>query len=261
MRISSRITSVGKNWWPQFPRIDLAACFPKVNGVEQFDESEFRRQVRTCPQIQMSSDDHGAPCAFAAILIASVNDWLDATDTSDETTSKPKIQRQLMRRLERGKSSYVRIDITGVAVPHKSRRVRSTRIRVTTKSNNVVQSCRFERDFAMIIADFCRGYSRRYVERGDPPLVFAPETETLLAELHERTEAEYRREAVRRANDCRLLCASHRNGFCSPCKPYCPHFRAGSCVALDPDDTTTPLPPPPDDLASCGQTERKTKNE
>lgn len=129
------------------------------------------------------------------------------------------------------------------------RRVCSTRIRVITKSNDVVQSCRFERDFAMIIADFCRGYSRRYVERGDPPLVFAPETETLLAELHERTEAEYRREAVRRANDCRLLCASHRNGFCSPFKPSCPHFRTGSCVALDPDDTTTPLPPPPPEAA------------
>ena len=82
----------------------------------------------------------------------------------------------------------------------------------------------------MMVADFCRCYSRMFVERGDPPLIFSPETLTLLDELHDRTEREREAERVKEANIMRHKCERLVNGFCSPCKFDCPHFKAGKCV-------------------------------
>ena len=49
---------------------------------------------------------------------------------------------------------------------------------------------RFDRDCALILADFCRAYSRKFEERGDPPLLFASETQALLEDLRARTKDE-----------------------------------------------------------------------
>ncbi len=134
MRITTKIVSWGKSWFPMFPRIDLDACYPKKSdGTEaEFDEGNFCSQVRKNPMILMSSDDHGAPCAFAAILIASMNDWLDANDVDDNGEKARKTTARINRRLEHGNHSYCRVDITSAAVPHNGTIVRGVKVNITT---------------------------------------------------------------------------------------------------------------------------------
>lgn len=223
MRITLRITSAGDCWSFGVPKIDLARCYPKdADGVEQFDEAEFRAQVRDCRAVQIGSDDRGPVCAFGALLLASVGEWLTDND-KNAGGDKAKAARRIAARERRGASASVRIDLRNVAVRHKGRDVLTAAVRIRNDDNGVVAAERFDRDCAMIIADFCNQYSSRFVAKGDPPLLFADETANLVKELHarrERDEAEARR----------LSCERQRGGFCSPIRPDCPHYRNGKCV-------------------------------
>lgn len=233
MRITARIMAAGECWRPRWPRIDLVKCFPKVDGKEFFDEDEFRRQVKDNPMIQLSSDDKGTPCAFGAILIASVNDWLDDNDKSnDGERTRERIKKRLDRQLERGRVSFVRVDISGKAIEWEKRIVKVAKIKITTDDKGVIEVHKYERDFAMIIADFVRCYSKRYVDRGDPPLMIAEETALLMKELHERTVEAERHERIRKLNGERRFCKSHCHGFCSPPKFDCPCYKNGRCVEV-----------------------------
>ncbi len=69
--------------------------------------------------------------------------------------------------------------------------------------------------------------------RGDPPLVFTEETQKLLAELHERKERDEEEKRVKEANIMRHKCERLVNGYCSPCKFDCPHYRAGKCEDIE----------------------------
>lgn len=190
MRITFRITSAGDCWSFGVPKIDLARCYPKnADGAEQFDEAAFRAQVRDCRTVQIGSDDRGPVCAFAALLLASVGEWLDDNDRNDghdEIVSRA--ARSIRRRVRRGASATVRVDLSNTTVWHNGRALQTVRVRIRHDDRGVVAAERFDLDCALVLADFCRSYSRRFVERGDPPLIFAPETESLLAELHARTE-------------------------------------------------------------------------
>ena len=189
MRITLRITSAGDCWSFGVPKIDLARCYPKnADGAEQFDESAFRAQVRDCRTVQIGSDDCGPVCAFGALLLASVGEWLDDNDRNDghdETVSRA--ARSIRRRVRRGASATVRVDLSNTTVWHKGRALQTVRVRIRHDDRGVVAE-RFERDCALVLADFCGSYSRRFAERGDPPLVFAAETQRLLDELHARAE-------------------------------------------------------------------------
>ncbi len=80
----------------------------------------------------------------------------------------------------------------------------------------------------MILADFCRCYSNKYVNRGEPPLVFTENTKKLISDLHELTVEADRRDANRN----RTNCERHKGGFCAPSKFDCPHYKNGRCVEI-----------------------------
>lgn len=223
MRITLRITSAGDCWSFSVPKIDLARCYPKnADGAERFDEAEFRRQVRNCRAVQIGSDDRGPVCAFAALLLASVGEWLDDNDRN-AGGDKAKAARRIAARYRRGASAVVRIDLRNVAVRHKGRDVRTVCVRIRHADNGVVAAERFDLDCALVIADFAATYSRKFVERGDPPLLFSDETANLVKELHARRARE-------EAEERRRACERNAGGFCSPIMPGCPHYRNGKCV-------------------------------
>jgi len=224
MRITTKITSWGKSWFPSFPKIDLDSCYPKdENGEDVFDEANFRQQVRVNPLIQMASNDCGAPCAFGAILIQSVNDWLNDNNEEETDEHSKKIRARINRRIENGNYSYCRIDITGVIIEWQKKLVRGVKVNIITKQNDAFESHLYEHDFAMIVADFCRCYSNKYVNRGDPPLVFTESTQKFIDDLRELTEEGERLEDNRN----RVNCPNYHCGQCSPCKFDCKHYADG----------------------------------
>ena len=240
MRISIRIASNQDCWHPRFPTVDLAKCYPKdASGKTRFDESEFVRQISAFDYVMLSDKDSGTPMAFAAILIASVNEWLE--DNGKDVDADPnvaKISSRLNRNLKRGSYSFVRLDITGVRVVWKGKTVRGTKVRITTNDNDVFERNPFEHDFAMILADFCRCYSNLYVSRGEPALVFSPETQALIKELHDLTVEKNEADRIRKSNESRFTCKNHRCGYCTsdaegnPPDFNCEHYRNGKCVEV-----------------------------
>ena len=240
MRISIRIVSNHDCWHPRFPTVDLAKCFRKdASGKPHFYESEFIRQISAFDYVMLSDKDSGTPMAFAAILIASVNDWLE--DSGKEVDADPKVAKissRLKRNLKRGSYSFVRLDITGVRVFWKGKTVRGAKVRITTNDNDVFESHPFEHDFAMILADFCRCYSNLYVSRGEPALVFSPETQALIKELHDLTVEKDEADRIRKSNESRFTCKNHRCGYCTsdaegnPPDFNCEYYRNGKCVEV-----------------------------
>ena len=229
MRLTFHVTTSGDCWTVDVPRVTLADCYPKdEQGVEQFDESAFRRQVAGSPRVMIASDDRGPVCAFAAMLLASIGAWLDDNDKFDGSREMQRVNATFQSRVRRERFAAVRVDLANARVEWKGRTLNTVRVRVRHAELANVGSP-FEVDAAMMVADFCNEYSRRFVERGDPPLVFSPETEALLAALHERTECEREAERVKNANINRHKCERLVNGYCAPCKFDCPHFKAGKC--------------------------------
>lgn len=192
MKVMIRVTTSGDCWAPEVPHVDLAACFPHgPDGEERFDEAAFRAQVKDCRAVQFASDDRGPVCAFAALLLASFGEWMADNDRNDGSSSAvSRAARTIRQRVRRGASASVRVDLANAAAGWKGRRFRTVRVRIRPDDRGVVAAERFDLDCALVLADFCRSYSRRFVERGDPPLIFAPETESLLAELKSRTKEE-----------------------------------------------------------------------
>ena len=236
MRITLRITSAGDCWSFGVPKIDLARCYPKnADGAEQFDEAAFRAQVRDCRTVQIGSDDRRPVCAFGALLLASVGEWLDDNDRN-AGGDKAKAARRIAARERRGASASVQIDLRNTRVSHKGRDVRTVCVRIRYRDNGVVAAERFDRDCALIVADFCATYSRKFVERGDPPLFFEQQTLGLLEELHARRIREDEAERIEISNQRSLSCERQRGGFCSPAKFDCPHYKDGRCVSLAKED-------------------------
>jgi hypothetical protein len=232
MRLTFRVTTSGDRWHVDVPRVTLADCYPKdEQGRETFDEAAFRRQVANTPRVMLSSDDRGPVCAFAAMLIASLGEWMDDADKFDGSDRMKRVAASMSSRVKREKFAAVRVDLSNALTAHKGGTFQTVRVRIRHADLGNVGNP-FQVDCAMMVADFCRCYSRMFVERGDPPLIFSPETLTLLDELHDRTEREREAERVKTANIMRHKCERLVNGFCSPCKFDCPHFKAGKCVDI-----------------------------
>ena len=230
MRLTFHVTTSGDCWSVDVPRVTLADCYPKdEQGRETFDESAFRRQVANSRNIMISSDDRGPVCAFAAMLLASLGEWMNDADKFDGSDRMKRVAASMSRRVKREKFAAVRVDLSNALTAHKGGTFRTVRVRIRHDGLDSVGTP-FELDCAMMVADFCRCYSRMFVERGDPPLIFSPETDALLAALHDRTEREREAERVKTANIMRHKCERLVNGFCSPCKFDCQHFKAGKCV-------------------------------
>lgn len=229
MRISLTVTSSGDCWSVGLPKVRLADCFPSSGDgkAERFDEAAFRRAVAKSRAVQFASDDRGCVCAFAALLIASLGEWMDDNDRNgdDATADVRRAVRSIASRFKRGVSANVRIDLSAVVYtpPGGLRSFRTVKVRIRHDDMGFPAAVRFDRDCALVVADFCQCYSRKFVERGDPPLVFTPETEDLLAELHVRT-----------ANADRRTCERNLGGYCSPPKFDCPHYRDGKCADICP---------------------------
>lgn len=240
MKITAKITSANNTWFPTWPKVPLAECYPGEPGNERFDENVFRSYIKDQPGVMVGSDDTGSPLALAAIIIQSVNDWLEDNDKGDDgKPGRDRARERLNKRLERGNVSYCSIQFTQHIVEHEGRRVRGVRIKITTDDAGVVETRKFEREFAMVLADFVRCYSARAVSRGEPPFVLTPETEVYLHELHDITSKVEHDEAVARINADRQACWRNRCGLCSPCRFDCVCNRAGRCADI-PDDFAFP---------------------
>lgn len=231
MRITLRVTQAGDCWSFTPPKVDLPACYPKdENGVERFDEAEFRRQIANESCVQIGSNDSGLALAFAAIFCSSLNDWLDDNTHGDEDSPRmERVRARLAAKAERKNFAAVRIDFANADVDSKGKRVRTLRIRIRADQRDTV-GFPFATDCALLVADFIEGFSRRYTEKGDPPFVYADETRALLDELHRRTAEDEAERKRKEANINRHKCERLVNGFCSPCKFDCPHYRSGKCV-------------------------------
>ena len=244
MRLTFTVTSAGRCYSiGGLPRVRVAECYPdrRDGRGEQFDEAAFRAAVKDCRSVQFAADDRGCVCAFAALLCASLGDWMEDMDRDDGTDADvTRAARSIKARAKRGVSARVRVDLTAATVETKPGRLfRTVRVRIRHDDLGVPSADRFDLDCALIVADFCLSYSRRFVERGGPPLVFAPETEALLIELRRRTEAGERRRKVKEANIARHRCERLTGGeYCSPCRFDCPHFHGGKCRDITEADLT-----------------------
>ncbi len=194
MRITLTVTSAGDCWAiGGLPRIDLKKCYPVGAHGERFDENAFRSAVRNHHNIQFSDGDRGVVCAFATLLLSSISDWYADMDKNDGTDADvTRAAKRLSRRAKGGKCGRVRIDLKPIRYQRTSvsQPVRTVEVRIVHDDFGIPSAERFDRDCAMMVADFCRGYSQKFTERGEAPLVFASETAALLAALHERTEQE-----------------------------------------------------------------------
>lgn len=234
MRITIPIVSAGNRWTAKLPRVDLDACYPIAeDGRPSFCEESLRRQLRDCPHVQFSSGDFGTSAvAFAAVLLSSIGDWMD--DNTKDAETLPRVKTTLRRfdsRIGRGQQTYCRIDIRRCRQRFRDSEIYGIKVEIDTNDRGVVQTAAFEREFAMMVMDFCETYSKRYSERGDPPLVFGPSALQIANELHERTVEDERERMIERLNVDRWKCERRTaSGHCSPCKFDCPCFSAGLCV-------------------------------
>ena len=199
MRITLRIVAAGKCWSIiGLPSVDLKRCYPVGANGERFDESAFRAAVRNHHNIQFADGDGGCVCAFAALLLSSLGEWYDDMDKNDGTSeSVTRGARTIARRYRRGVGCRVRIDLKPIRYQPAAalQPVWTVEVRIRTIDEDcwdAPSSDRFDRYCAMIVADFCQSYSRKFVERGNAPLVFASETAALLAELKARREEEHK---------------------------------------------------------------------
>lgn len=225
MRISIPIGSRGERWHPSLPRVNLERCYPLNAG---FDETEFRRQVRGCDRINMSSEDCGAPCAFAAILLASLNDWMRDNDKASCIDDIDKVASRIIAREERNNVSFCTIGISHAVVETNGKAYRGVRVDIRHDDRGTPQNHEWDYEFSLVAADFVREYSRRAVERGEPPIKFSERTQKLVEKLDEIRKEE---EAVK-SNENRVKCPNYRCGLCSPFNPSCAHYKDGNCVDI-----------------------------
>ena len=179
MRITIPIYSWSDCWFPKIPNIDLEACFPDGKNL---DEVEFRKQVKDNNRILMSSDDNYSTCAFTAILFDSVKDLIDDTKIDNSKEKYAPVLKRISKRVEDSKSSFVRIDITTSRVGTNT----VLKVNITYKNNwGVIQTDRYDKQFALMLADFCKCYDEKYVKEGYPPMVFTDNVKELFKELKE----------------------------------------------------------------------------
>ncbi len=225
MRITIPVAISGECWAPTVPEINLAVCFPtNAQGEEEFDASAFRSEIRNCERIQIASDDSDSVLAFAAMLLSAVNDWVKANDRNDGSRKMCRVSTRLAKHNENGRVNPVRITLTNAITPFNGRTFMTVRVKITHDAKSAI-GYPFERDFALFLADMCKGFSRRFEEHDSPPLVFTPETQALIEETHERTLIS----KTEQSNEWRLLCSHHRNGYCAPLCTDCPHYHNGRC--------------------------------
>ena len=178
MRITIPVYSWKTCWYPAIPIIDLKACFPDGNKL---DEVQFRKQIKGNNRILMSSDDNYSTMAFSVILLQSVRDMIHDTKIDESKEKYAPILERISKRVADSKSSFVRIDITTRRV------VNDTVLKINIEYSNdkwgVIQTDRYEKQFALILADFCKCYNEKYIKEGYRPMIFTDNVKELIKEL------------------------------------------------------------------------------
>lgn len=230
MRVTLKIASAGSHWSFSLPKVDLARCYPKdEDGEERFDEAEFRRQVKDHKAVQFSSEDRGPVCAFAAMLLSSLGEWL-GENGMDKSVERDKAVKSISRRSRRDAFMFVRVDLRNGIVEHEGKLKRTVAVDIQYSDNGVVASDRYDHKCALLVAEFCSTFSKRFVENGDPPLVM--KKTIAMNDLISELRACKRKRETEEANKSRLWCERHKLGFCSPIKPACPHYCKGKCIDI-----------------------------
>ena len=239
MRLTFRVTTSGDRWAVAAPTVDFEKVWPKGKG--DFDEAEFRTQVRKFGGQVMIGDKPGETCAmrFASVLLHEFGEWSGVANDNERAIAEGgfhRMQSVVNRRAEQGRYGNVRIRIDPITRPFKGKVYHTLRVRVDRDSRDVPNAEAATHYCAMVLAYLLRELDRDLQAHGQPPCEIADEVLLLAAER----DREYYAARAAESNAARGECERNRNGYCSPCKFDCPHCRNGKCAEVETlDDEAT----------------------
>ena len=188
MRITFPVASSGDAWWPFVPQFDAAQCYRTDDDGEcEFDENAFRRAMKNERHIMFASTDTPTICAFASLLLDTLNKWTkDITVAKDDSHRAKRIQ----RRVATDRYATVRVDI----LPHVSRDaknhlVTTAKVRIREDARKAIGQ-NFQHLLALYIADVCNVLEQKAQAHKEHLIDFTPELQALVDELHERSKEE-----------------------------------------------------------------------
>ena len=154
MRLTFRVTTSGEQWAVQSPHIDFKKCWP--NDAD-FDESEFRREIRAFDDLVMMGSKPGERCAlrFASILLDQFDGWL--ADCNDDAKLKAAgkfnaIRATVNGRMKREKYGCVRVRIDPIVRPFAGKVYHALRVRVDRTDRGVPNIAEATRYCAMVVS-------------------------------------------------------------------------------------------------------------
>ena len=228
MRLTFRVTTSGEQWAVQSPHIDFKKCWP--NDAD-FDEPEFRREIRAFDDLVMMGSKPGERCAlrFASIFLDQFDGW--RADCNDDAKLKAAgkfnaIRATVNGRMKREKYGCVRVRIDPIVRPFAGKVYHALRVRVDRTDRGVPNIAEATRYCAMVVSFILREIDRDLRAHGQPPCELGDEVLGYAA----ARDREYYAARAKESNAMRGECERNANGYCSPCKFDCPHYRAGRCV-------------------------------
>ncbi len=231
MRLTFRVTTSGEQWAVYAPHVDFAKVWP---DGENFDEAEFRREIRAFDDVVMIGGKSGETCAmrFASVLMRQFDQWRGECNNDaklKETGRWDRIKAQVNRRLNDDRYGNVRVKIDPIVRPFEGKVYHTLRVRVDRDSRDVPNAEAATHYCAMVVSFLVREIDRDLREHGNPPCEIGDEA---LVYASER-DREYYGARARESNAMRGECERNANGYCSPCKFDCPHYRDGRCVEVE----------------------------
>ena len=262
MRLTFRVTTSGDRWAVAAPSVDFEKVWPKGKG--DFDEAEFRTEVRQFGGQVMIGDKPGETCAmrFASILLHEFAEWSGNANDNERAIAEGgfhRMQSVVNRRAEQGRYGNVRVRIDPITTPFKGKVYHSLRLRVDRDGRDVPNAEAATHYCAMVLAYLLREIDRDLREHDQPPCEIADEVLLLAAER----DREYYAARAAESNATRGECERNRKGFCAPCKFDCPHCRNGKCaeVATLDDEATMRRVPYYAKEFEKREAERRSRNE
>ena len=140
MRLTFRVTTSGDRWAVAAPTIDFEKVWPKGKG--DFDEAEFRREVRAFGGQVMIGDKPGEGCAmrFASVLLHEFGEWSGVANDNERAIAEGgfhRMQSVVNRRAEQGRYGNVRVKIDPITMPFKGKVYHTLHLRVDRDGRDV----------------------------------------------------------------------------------------------------------------------------
>ena len=231
MRLTFRVTSSGDRWAVLAPSVDFMKVWP--DGAN-FDEAEFRREIRRFDGLAMIGEKAGEQCAmrFGSVLLHHFDVWRGDCNDNEQMRDGGTLRRAqtvVDRRATQGRYGNVRVRIDPIVRPFGGKVYHTLRVRVDRDDRDVPNASETTHYCAMVLSYLLREIDRDLQAHGQPPCEIGDE---VLAYAAER-DREYYAARARESNAMRGECERNANGYCSPCKFGCPHYKAGRCVEVE----------------------------